>query len=42
MIYTTWHRKLKIELHELHKKPGVISGAQKGKQFSAPQVVPVV
>jgi hypothetical protein len=32
-IYKTLHRKLKIERHEPHLKPGVNSGAPEGKQF---------
>jgi hypothetical protein len=30
MIYKTQHRKIKIEQHEPHKKPGVNSGAPEG------------
>ena len=38
MIYKTQCKKLKIEHHEPHKKPGVTSGATEGLSIPAPLV----
>jgi hypothetical protein len=37
MIYKTQHRKIKIEQHEPHKKPGVNSGAPEG--YAVPDIM---
>jgi hypothetical protein len=37
MIYKTQHRKIKIEHHEPHKKPGVNSGALEG--YAVPDIM---
>jgi hypothetical protein len=42
MIYKTIHRKLKIERHESHWRPGLNSGAPEGLAIHAPQLKPVV
>jgi len=42
MIYKTLHRKLKIEQHEPHQKPGVNLGASKELEVSVPHVTPVL
>ena len=41
-IYKTLQRKLKTELHELHKRPGVNSSAPEEYAVPAPLVVPVM
>jgi len=41
-IYKTLHRKLKIEQHEPHQKPGMNSGAPEGLQVPTPHVTHVM
>jgi len=41
-MYKCLHRKLKIEQHEPHKKPGVNPGTPEGLTIPAPHVTSVV
>ena len=41
-IYKTLDRKLQIEQHEPHLKPGVNSGAPEGSAVHVPNATPVV
>jgi hypothetical protein len=42
MIYKTLQKKLKIEQHKPHKKPGVNSDALEWSAISAPYVYTIV
>jgi len=41
-IYKILHRKLKIEQHKPHQKPGENSGSPEGLAVPAPHVTPIM